>query len=233
MKAFQFEVKGNWAHFRKPETNNNPLTHSFITKTAMIGMIGAVLGIERVEMKNLFPQLSQDLLYGVWVKNTVKKETWAFTSRNILDFFHKAPKQVEFLRDFENRVILGLYNRRSTALFDNFQTAIERQEAKFTPVLGWHNCPAELKFVTKGELNAEKGNFATNGFVIQNYQIKTKILMKDDFLLGFEKIPSLQNEDFWNIPEKYVEVIFPTQSKQILGNGEYFQFSDKSQWVLI
>jgi CRISPR-associated protein Cas5 subtype I-B len=56
MKGFQLEISGNWGHFKKPETNNNPLSHDFITKTAFIGMIGAVLGIERQEMKDYFPK---------------------------------------------------------------------------------------------------------------------------------------------------------------------------------
>ncbi len=36
-------------------------------------MIGAVLGIEREKMKSLFPQLSEDLLYGVELLKPVKK----------------------------------------------------------------------------------------------------------------------------------------------------------------
>ncbi|MBK9744169.1 MAG: CRISPR-associated protein Cas5 [Saprospiraceae bacterium] len=54
MKAIQFEVKGNWAHFRKVEANLNPLTHDFITKTALFGMIGAVLGYDREKMRPTF-----------------------------------------------------------------------------------------------------------------------------------------------------------------------------------
>ena len=55
MKGLQFKIDGDWAHFKKPETNNNPLSHDLIPKTALIGMIGAVLGIEREKMKSLFP----------------------------------------------------------------------------------------------------------------------------------------------------------------------------------
>lgn len=43
MKGFQFKIDGDWAHFKKPETNNNPLSHDLIPKTALIGMIGTVL----------------------------------------------------------------------------------------------------------------------------------------------------------------------------------------------
>lgn len=56
MKAVQIIVEGKWGHFKRPETNNNPLSHDLITKTALIGMIGAMLGKEREEMKLLFPQ---------------------------------------------------------------------------------------------------------------------------------------------------------------------------------
>lgn len=233
MRGIQFDVKGNWAHFRKPETNNNPLTHDFITKTALIGMIGAVLGIERKEMKNLFPQFSEDLLYGVSVKNAVKKESWAFTLRYVVDFFQKAPKQMEFLKNPENRIVLALRNERTASFFDAFQTAIEKQEAKFTPVLGLHNCPAELNFISGGEFDAKSGDFITKGFVTEKHQIKTEELIKSDFLLGLDKMPTFQNEDFWNLPEKYVRVIYPSESKQVAANGDYFQFSDESQWTLI
>ncbi len=233
MRGIQFDVRGNWAHFRKPETNNNPLTHDFITKTALIGMIGAVLGIERDAMKNLFPQLSEDLLYGVCVKNAVKKESWAFTLRYVVDFFQKAPKQMEFLKNPENQIVLALQNERSASYFDAFQTAVEKQEAKFTPVLGLHNCPAELSFISAGKFDAKSGDFITKGFVTEKHQIKTEELIKSDFLLGLDKMPTFQNEDFWNLPEKYVRVIYPSENRQVVANGDYFQFSDGSQWTLI
>lgn len=81
MKGLQFKIDGDWAHFKKPETNNNPLSHDLIPKTALIGMIGAVLGIEREKMKSLFPQLSEDLLYGVELLKPVKKNImWIYVS---------------------------------------------------------------------------------------------------------------------------------------------------------
>ena len=81
MKACQIMVSANWGHFKKPETNNNPLTHDLITKTALIGLIGAVLGIERKEMKAKFPELSENLLYSVQLLNRVRKVSCGFTSR--------------------------------------------------------------------------------------------------------------------------------------------------------
>ena len=241
MKGFLLNIKGNWAHFRKPETNNNPLTHDFITKTALLGMIGAVLGIERSEMAQLFPQLSEDFLYGVKIENEVKKESWGFTLRYVVDFFQKAPKQMEFLKNPEFVVALALKNEQnanSNEIFDSFQTAVKNREAKFTPVLGLHNCPAELSFVSSGEFQTNSGDFITQAFITGKHKIDSSKLIEQElsskgFRVGIENMPTFQNDDFWNPPEKYVRVIYPSEGNAIYANGEYFQFSDESQWTLI
>jgi CRISPR-associated protein Cas5h len=238
MKGFLFDINGRWAHYRKPETNNNPLTHDFITKTALLGLMGAVLGIERKEMAQLFPQFSENLLYGVSVRTPVKKESWAFTLRYVVDFFQKAPKQMEFLKNPENRVALALKDERSAEYFNAFQTAIQSQEARFTPILGLHNCPAELSFVAAGEFEAGNGEFATRSFITEHHQLKMDKLIGtatfvEGFRLGVERIPTFQNNDFWNPPDKYVRVIYPSEDKELIANGNYFQFTDGSRWTLI
>jgi CRISPR-associated protein Cas5, N-terminal domain len=232
MKGILFELSGNWAHFRKPETNNNPLTHDFITKTALLGLIGAVLGIERREMAELFPTLSEDFLYGVRINNAVKKESWAFTLRKVVDVLDKAPKQMEFLKNPVYTIALALKNENSIEIFKRFANAVERSEACFTPVLGLHNCPAELKFITEGEFERRDGEFVTKGFVKESQLDAGKLLMAK-FRLGVEKVPTYQNNDFWNLPERYVRVIYPSENYEVFGKGEYYEFSDGSQWALI
>ncbi|MFN7947724.1 MAG: CRISPR-associated protein Cas5 [Blastocatellia bacterium] len=231
MNGFLFDLRGNWAHYRKPETNNNPLTHDFITKTAVLGLIGAVLGVERREMARLFPQLSEDLLYGVCVKNEVRKESWAFTLRYVTDFFQKAPKQMEFLKNPENRIALALRGERSGDIFAAFQAAVKEREARFTPVLGLHNCPAELSFVSAGEFTAETGEFETQAFVTGRHEIVQR--GTESFRLGVERLPTFQNDDFWNLPERYVRVIYPSEGGLLKARGEHFQYSDQSRWALI
>ena len=168
MKGFQLEIKGNWGHFKRPETNNNPLSHDLITKTALIGMIGAVLGVERQEMKSLFPQLSEDLLYGVQLLHPVKKISWGFTSHTAINpTAAGTPKYFEFLREPAFSVWIALRNKRLEKLYDSFLDAVKNGDAEYQPILGWHNCPAELTFVSSGEFSDEKnGEFNTGGFVV-------------------------------------------------------------------
>jgi CRISPR-associated protein Cas5 subtype I-B len=225
MKALQLTITGNWGHFRKAETNNNPLSHDFITKTALIGLIGAVIGKERKEMKALFPQLSEDLKYGVQVQNAVQKQSWGFTFRSV-NSQSPSPKQMELLRSPSYLVTIGLHEVRSEAIFDEFVHCIKNNLAVYTPVLGLHNCPAELAFVAEGVLTIHEGEFETFGFVIP--QSKENFKFKK---IGFAKVPTYQNDDFWNT--HHVEVMYPSENQTIQDKGQYYAFNNQSQWFLI
>lgn len=232
MKGVQFIIDGNWAHFKKPETNNNPLTHDFITKTALLGLIGAVLGKERDEMRPLFPQLSEDLRYGVQIINSVKKESWGFTMRKAVNLMEKAPKHMEFLKTPEFRVAIALCNIRSEGLFNEFTEALKNSEARYTPVLGLHNCPANIRFQSEGEFSEKQNGPFTAKCVVSNKHT-LNIQETRQFRIGFERMPTFQNDDFWNLPDKYVEVIYPSEDRQISVTGEYYKYSDGECWWLI
>lgn len=236
MKGFQLIIEGNWGHFKKPETNNNPLTHDLITKTALIGLIGAVLGIEREEMKGKFPQLSDDLLYGVQLLHPVKKISWGFTSRTAISpTAEGTPKYFEFLKDPKFLVSIALKNDQSNSIFEKFKQAIKEKHAVYPPVLGWHNCPANLQWESTGDFSEIKnGTFETNGFVLAREHKPKDISV--GFRIGFDKMPTFQTDDFWNLPEKYKNVIYPDYLNSISVEGDYYEYQSSKkleQWCLI
>lgn len=236
MKGFQLIIEGNWGHFKKPETNNNPLSHDLITKTALIGLIGAVLGIERVDMKNKFPQLSEDLLYGVQLLNPVKKISWGFTSRTAISpTAEGTPKYFEFLKDPKFLVSIALYGERSSSCFEEFKYSTQNEMAVYPPVLGWHNCPANLRWESEGDFSAIKsGAFVTNGFVLAvEHKLKD---ISGSFRVGFDRMPTFQTDDFWNLPGKYKNVIYPDCPHSISVEGEFYEYHSSNgteKWCLI
>lgn len=246
MNAIQLRVSGRWAQFRKPETNNNPLTHDFITKTALIGMMGAVLGIERgPQMRALFPLLSEDLRYGVRVNTVVKKQSWGFTLRSASSYERiysnrklqdlkdsRAPKQMEFLRDPDFLVTLALENERSRDQFDAFARALQNSEARYTPVLGLHNCPAELEWVGAFDFELQNGEYRTQGFARQSNKPRWDGELST-LRVGYEKIPAFQNDDWWNLPDRYIGVAYPSDGGTLAASGDYFQLSNSQSWCLI
>jgi CRISPR-associated protein Cas5 subtype I-B len=234
LPALMLRISGRWAHFKKPETNNNPLTHDFITKTALLGLIGAVLGVERQQMRALFPQWSEDLLYGVQVLGTVKKESWSFTMREVANQNNKAPRPMELLKSPDFLVALASRNGRSDEALQRFASFVEKSFACYTPVLGLHNCAAELEFRGTGEFIPQSGAYTTKGFAPRSHNLDKERIDFNDFRLGLESIPTHQNNDFWNNPKNYVEVCYTDEDREIaLQNGEYFQFSNGTAWNLV
>ena len=231
MKAIQLEIKGNWAQFRKAETNNNPLSHDLITKTALVGLIGAVIGKERKEMKPLFPKLCEGLLYAVRINNEVIKQSWGFTLRSVSHCWDKSPKQMEFLKHPSYTVIVALKNDDCQTEFNQFCDFCKENKACFTPVLGLHNCPAEIEFIESGEVVEKDGEFETLGFLTDDYEPQMEDLT--NFRIGFDKIPTFQNDNFWNLPECFKRIVYPSNGSVLKTKGKYFEFNNESQWCLI
>lgn len=227
-------VSGRWAHFKKPETNNNPLTHDFITKTALLGLMGAVLGVDRPQMRSFFPLWSDDFLYGVQVERAVKKESWSFTMRSASNLNSKAPKPMELLKEPSFLIALALQNERSREAFDAFARSVQQSRACYTPVLGLHNCAAEIEWLHQGIFEARSGSYQTRGFALREHGLDAKVTDLSNFRVGFERVPTFQNNDFWNIPDRYAEVIYPDGGRSIaLKDGAHFRCGNDSQWCLI
>jgi len=236
MKGCQIIIEGNWAHFKKPETNNNPLSHDVITKTAFIGLIGAVIGKEREDMRELFPQLSEDLLYSVRLLNAVKKVSWGFTSKTAINPTAAGnPKYFEFLKNPKFKVVVALQNTRSESIFSAFIYAIKNSEAVYQPVLGWHNCPADLKLYSEGEITMkESGSFETQGFALAGVHTPKNISGK--FRIGFDRLPTHQNNEMWNEPQFYKQVIYPDFPHVLSLEGQHYNYFNAEQnenWCLI
>jgi CRISPR-associated protein Cas5 subtype I-B len=234
MQGIMIQVSGRWAQFRKPETNNTPLSHDFITKTATIGLIGAVLGIERKEMRELYPQLCEDIIYGVRVCGTIRKQSWAFTLRKAHkpnDPKEKAPRYMEFIRDPDYIVALVLRNSRSSSFFERFAQAIQGGEAYYTPILGLHNCPAELKWLQEGAFEEADGNYISKAFCLRSHTFVGEIARSQR--IGFEHLPTYQDANWWNPPDRYVEVIYPSADNELSMSGSHYVFSTGESWCLI
>lgn len=227
MKGFQFMISGNWAHFKKPETNNNPLTHDVMTKTALLGLIGAVLGIERREMRKKFPQFSEDFLYSVALLRPVRKVSWGFSSRTAINpSVPGSPKYFEFLKNPKFKVSIALKNERSKDDFDGFLAAVKAEESVYTPVLGWHNCPADVAFFSEGKFSlAQNGEFKTNTFAdSENHTLRIE---GENFRIGFDRLPTHQNDSFWNKPELYKNVIYPDFPHRLTLEGLYYEYQSQ------
>jgi len=82
----------------------------------------------------------------------------------------------------------------------------------------------------------QEGVFETQGFVLAKDHVPQNF--NGSFRVGFDKVPTYQNDDFWNLPEKYVNIIYPDCPHSLSFRGWYYDYLPhgkqvSEKWVLI
>lgn len=162
-QIFVFDIEGEYGHFRKFNTTTSPLTYAVPPRTALVGMIGAILGIEREQGVGryaegqiplsdwLSPEKAQ---IAVQVLNPIQKVQMAFNLLNTKNSFFNIDNrtQIEFelLKKPKYRVFVRWNNEKMA--YDLMERIANRTN-HFTVCLGLAQFVAQTNWVGvyKGE----------------------------------------------------------------------------------
>lgn len=166
-----FDISSEYGHFRKFNTTTSPLTYSVPTRSAIAGLIGSIIGIEREIGPNKFREgvtpvselLSQkNASIAVQLLKPVKKTNVGFnlvSTKNFRDYFNINDKdnkgsikdayrrtQIEFelLKNPSFRIFIAWENQ---GLFQKLIESVKHNITHFTPYLGLSQFTAQLEFV--------------------------------------------------------------------------------------
>ncbi|SCM56327.1 type I-B CRISPR-associated protein Cas5b [Petrimonas mucosa] len=167
-----FDITGEYGHFRKYNTTTSPLTYSVPTRTAIAGMLGAILGMERetrdgryaediVPVQEFFSK--EKCGVAVQVISPVKKENIGFnlinTKTSFYDLTRAGHTQTEFelVKDPHYRIYLAMEDQSK---FEELSERIENKRHHFTPYLGLAQFTAQVDFVQRatGHMVTSNGN---------------------------------------------------------------------------
>ena len=180
-----FELSGEYGHFRKFNTTTSPLTYPIPTRTALIGLLGSVLGVERetapgrfasnvVPVQELFSRENCDLT--VQLLAPVKKVNIGFnlldTGNSFFEIKKSGRTQIEFelLKNPAFRVFVRL---RDSALFDELANRLVKRTHHFTPYLGLSQFTALLQNAT---ITQGTPRTADSGFVLIESAVNLSLL---------------------------------------------------------
>ncbi|MCB5262649.1 MAG: CRISPR-associated protein Cas5, partial [Candidatus Cloacimonetes bacterium] len=99
-KILCFELFGDYAQFRKFFTNMSPLSFSIPPRTVLTGIIGAILGIDKLKNPETFS--GQNSFIALRLMSPVKKTKIAHnylktsSLKQVYDFAEHKPTNVEF-----------------------------------------------------------------------------------------------------------------------------------------
>jgi CRISPR-associated protein Cas5h len=155
-----FELSGEYGHFRKFNTTTSPLTYPIPTRTALTGLLGAVLGIERETAPGRFPanvvpvqELFGSSVCGLTVQllAPVKKVNIGFnlldTGNSFFEIKKSGRTQIEFelLKNPSFRVFV---HHQDEAIVDKLAERMTGKAHHFTPYLGLSQFTATLQNAT-------------------------------------------------------------------------------------
>ncbi len=158
-KVLAFDVWGEYAHFRKYYTTTSPLTFSIPPRTAISGLIGAIIGLSKDEYLKYFSK--QQAQIAVKILNPIKKVRIAENLINTKDDFfipikkgsHGPRTQIrfEFVKDAKYRIY---FYHIDTNLYNKAKNLLLHHKCVYTPCLGISEHIANFEFI--GEIVAKE-----------------------------------------------------------------------------
>jgi len=165
-----FDIQSEYGHFRKYNTTTSPLTYSIPTRTAIAGILGAILGMERELRDSLYPEGTEPVQeffskdrsdIAVQIMSPVKKENIGFNLINTKMSFYDLTKAgrtqigFELVKDVHYRIYLAMENKSK---FEELSERIIHKRHHFTPYLGLAQFTTLVDFVRKATAQHVQGN---------------------------------------------------------------------------
>ncbi len=170
-----FDISSEYGHFRKYNTTTSPLTYSIPPRPAIVGILGAILGIEReidvgkypqgvVPVNKLFSKENSGI--AVQILNPVRKVNVGMnlinTKKSFYDLTKAGRTQINFelLKDAKFRIYVAIEDNE---IFSELEKRLKNKQHHFTPYLGLAQFTATIDFVDKKELKLQQAD--TNDYV--------------------------------------------------------------------
>lgn len=138
MEILCFKISGKFAHFRKYYANNTAFSFTIPPRTSLMGMVAAVMGLERDSYYERFS--SEKIRFGIRVLSPLKK---SFHRLNLLSIKSLGDISKKLSSDFRGEggriqtpfeVITGLNISRDMVIYQVFVAANENGEAEFDAI---------------------------------------------------------------------------------------------------
>lgn len=156
MNVIVFDIWGDYGHFKKFHTTASPLTFSFPPPTAVIGIIAAILGIDKEKYWDTFNMANT--MVAVRIINPVKKIR---IGMNVIETKSAGPMlnrikqrsqlKYEYLKDAHYRIY---FNHSEQALMERLKNMLQAHKTVYTLSLGSAQMIADYSYI--GEYVAEE-----------------------------------------------------------------------------
>ena len=203
-KVLVFDFYAPLGHFKMPYTTTSPLTFPVPPKTAVYGIIGAIIGLDKNEYLEYFQDKSLKTAIGINKKIKKTGISQNLINTKVVKMFarmnsRKNPPRtqirIEFLKDVSYRIYLTWENKD---LYEKLKNMLSFHKSVYSLSMGLSECLANYSYI--GEFEAEE--VTSNESYIELNSILPIDLLKDN-----HQIKILEKG------KKFLRVHLPTEMK--------------------
>ena len=236
LKILVFDISGEYGHFRKFNTTSSPLTYSIPPRSALAGMLGAILGIEREIAPNVYPDdvipvnevfAPENAQFAIQVLAPINKVNIGFnlldTGKSPSSFFNIQNRtQIEFelLKQLKFRIFL---HHSDEEIFNELAQRIRDTRHHFTPYLGLSQFTANVRWIEQTEAIPDE---QTQGYTeiitavnLSKLTNKAPIQFRQDFY-SVDTLPMAMRRD--RVITQYAEILIEKKGNPILVNTDHY-----------
>ena len=146
-----FDLEGNFATFKDPSVTTNQIVTFIPSKSALIGITGAIIGVNRPNSlgstySENYVDLFRNTKIGIKTKGISNKITF-FTNHRSL----KAKKTKPYKSELLEKPSYTIFLQTNDEYTEKITHALETQEFVYSPYLGHMYCPATITYKGKYE----------------------------------------------------------------------------------
>lgn len=239
-KVLIFDIWAELAHFRKPFTTTSPLTYSIPPRTAITGILGAIIGLDKGKNNNIFNISSSNV--AIKILNPIKKTRKNINYINTKDLkefrITKGRTQIklELLCNPKYRLFV---NHKESEIYNCLKSNLNQHKSFYTVSLGLSENIANYEYL--GEFSyrtIDDENDWKEIDSVYNLTIhKNSNLAKTDMFdlkngeYFTENIPGEMSED--REVKEYYEVLFERNGKKLKTKyPQYILIEDLNEKIL-
>jgi len=233
-KIIVFEVWGDYAHFRKIYTTTSPLTYSFPPRTALAGLIAAILGIDKNEY---IPYFTKDKSFiALKIVAPIRKvrigenlvDTKSGHSIKMHLIKNRTQIRYEFVKNPRYRIYFGC---EDFEIYEKFKKLIQQHKCIYTPCLGLSELLCNFEYVGEykidGPLKYENEIEISTSIPI-NVIIKPKFEPEKEYFT--ETVPTEMKDN--RMVKEYQEVLYERQGRNILAVVDKFWELENNERII-
>lgn len=226
-KVLIFDIRSNYAHFKKPYTTTSPLTYSVPSRTTVTGIIGAILGIPKGENNTRLDKSKSLIALGI--KHPIKKTRIAQnlikTKNHFYNITDRKPTNIEYLVNPGYRIYVSIYDE---PLHRQLNELLESHRSVYSVSLGLSENLAQFQYIGDYEFQEIRGEADIHSVIPVNEQFNDNTFIIEPDKEYFKDTFSAQMT-LDRIVTEYQQVVFERNGQTIrmkgidyvkIGNGE-------------